>query len=221
MTDVAANLADIQARLDKRAKKWGQDASKVTLIAVSKKQPVERVEAALEAGHKVFGENRVQEALGKWPEFQEKYEGIELHLIGPLQSNKAKEAVALFDVIQTVDRPKIARTLFEEMKKAGRNIPVFIQINIGAEEQKAGIAIDDADAFITECREVHGLQVEGLMCIPPAGEQPAPFFALLDKIAKRNGVEKLSMGMSSDFEIAVQFGASLVRVGTGIFGSRD
>ncbi len=220
MSDVSANLTEIQARITKRAKKWGEDPDNVTLIAVSKQQPIDRVEAALEAGHRVYGENRVQEAQGKWPELKEKYDGTELHLIGPLQSNKAKDAVALFDVIQTVDRPKIARALADEMKKSGRNLPVYIQINIGAEDQKAGIDIADADAFIAECRDVHGLDVQGLMCIPPAEEQPAPFFALLGKIAKRNGLSKLSMGMSSDYEIAVQFGASLVRVGTGVFGAR-
>ncbi len=220
MSDVASNLADIKARIEKRARKWGQDPKKVRLIAVSKQQPLERVIAALDAGHRVFGENRVQEAQGKWPEFREKYSGIELHLIGPLQSNKAADAVALFDVIQTVDRPKIAAALAKEMAKSGKNIPVYIQVNIGAEEQKAGIAIEEADAFIKECREVHKLDVAGLMCIPPADQQPAPFFALLDKIANRNGLEKLSMGMSSDFEYAVQFGAHYVRVGTGVFGER-
>ncbi len=220
MSDVASNLADIKARIEKRARKWDQDPANVTLIAVSKQQPLERVIAALDAGHRVFGENRVQEAQGKWPDLRGQYEGIELHLIGPLQSNKAADAVALFDVIQTVDRPKIAAALAKEMVKAGKSIPVYIQVNIGAEEQKAGIAIEDADAFIKECREVHKLDVAGLMCIPPADQQPAPFFALLGKIAKRNGLEKLSMGMSSDFEYAVQFGAHYVRVGTGVFGDR-
>jgi len=220
MSDVADNLVQVKARIEKAALKWSQDAAKVSLIAVSKQQPLERVIAALDAGQRIFGENRVQEAQGKWPELKSRYEGVELHLIGPLQSNKAKEAVALFDVIQTVDRPKIAKTLAAEMQKAGKDIPVYIQINIGAEPQKAGIAIDEADAFIKACREEHGLDVQGLMCIPPAGEQPAPFFALLGKIAARNGLEKLSMGMSSDFEIAVQFGATYVRVGTGIFGGR-
>ena len=168
MSDVSANLTEIQARISKAAKKWGEDPDTVTLIAVSKQQPDDRVVAALEAGHRVFGENRVQEAQVKWPDFKKKYDGTELHLIGPLQSNKAKEAVALFDVIQTVDRPKIARVLADEMRKSNRPLPIYIQINIGAEDQKAGVAIDDADAFIAECRDVHELNVQGLMCIPPS-----------------------------------------------------
>ncbi|WP_025897342.1 YggS family pyridoxal phosphate-dependent enzyme [Sneathiella glossodoripedis] len=220
MTDVSANLANVQEKIKKRALKWGQDPDKVKLIAVSKQQPLERVEAALQAGHRVFGENRVQEAQSKWPDFRSQYPDIELHLIGPLQSNKSAQAVALFDVIQTVDRPKIAKTLAEEMRKADRQIPVYIQVNIGGEPQKAGVAIEDADAFIEQCRKEYGLQVEGLMCIPPLEEQPAPFFALLSKIAKRNGLEKLSMGMSGDYEYAVQFGATSVRVGSAIFGER-
>ncbi|WP_169566585.1 YggS family pyridoxal phosphate-dependent enzyme [Sneathiella limimaris] len=221
MSDVAANLQDIKARIKKRAEKWGQDPAKVSLIAVSKQQPIERVIEALEAGHRVFGENRVQEAQGKWPELKRKYEGVELHLIGPLQSNKAKEAVELFDVIQTVDRPKIAKALASEMEKQGKRVPVYIQVNIGAEPQKSGIAIEDTDAFVAECRDVHKLDVQGLMCIPPVEEQPAPYFVLLGKIAVRNGLEKLSMGMSSDYEYAVQFGARYVRVGTGVFGARS
>ncbi len=221
MTDIAANLEDVKSRIAKCAKKWGQEADKVTLVAVSKKQPVEKLKAALEAGHRVFGENRVQEAKEKWPDLCEAYDGVELHLIGPLQTNKAKEAVALFDVIETVDRPKLARILSEEMKKQERNLPVYIQINIGEEEQKAGIAIDDADDFIKQCQTEYGLNVKGLMCIPPAGEQPAPFFAILAQIAERNGLDHLSMGMSSDYEYAVQFGATSVRVGTGIFGARE
>ncbi|MBE7636096.1 YggS family pyridoxal phosphate-dependent enzyme [Sneathiella sp. P13V-1] len=221
MTDIAANLEDVKSRIAKRAKNWGQDADKVTLVAVSKKQPVEKLQAALDAGHRVFGENRVQEAKEKWPALCDAYEGVELHLIGPLQTNKAKEAVALFDVIETVDRPKLARILSEEMKKQDRNLPVYIQINIGAEDQKAGIAIEDADDFISQCQNEYGLTVKGLMCIPPAGEQPSPFFAILAQIAERNGLEHLSMGMSGDYEYAVQFGATSVRVGTGIFGARE
>ncbi len=221
MTNIAANLKDIQASIEKSAKKWQQEVEGITLVAVSKKQPLERVVAALDVGQRVFGENRVQEAQNKWPELKEKYSGVELRLIGPLQTNKAKEAVALFDVIETVDRPKLARILAKEMKVAGKDLPVYIQINIGEEEQKAGIAISDADAFIKECKEEHGLNVVGLMCIPPAGEQAAPFFAILKRIADRNGLEKLSMGMSSDYQIGVQFGATSVRVGTGVFGSRE
>lgn len=220
MTDVAANLAEIKTKIEKRALKWGEDPKKVQLIAVSKQQPLDRVEAALIAGQRAFGENRVQEAQSKWPAFKDTYPGVELHLIGPLQSNKSADAVALFDVIQTVDRPKIAKALAAEMQKAGKNIPVYIQINIGAEPQKAGIALEEADGFIKECREIHKLDVAGLMCIPPAEEQPAPYFALLGKIAQRNGLTNLSMGMSGDYEYAVQFGATSVRVGSAIFGSR-
>jgi PLP dependent protein len=219
-SDIAANLKDVQNRIETRAKNWGQDAAAVTLVAVSKQQPDGRVEEALKAGHRVFGENRVQEAQGKWPAFKDAYEGVQLHLIGPLQTNKAKEAIALFDVIESVDRPKLAKILSVEMEKAGRFLPVYIQVNIGDEDQKAGIPIGEADSFIKSCIEDLGLNVKGLMCIPPAGEQAAPFFALLSQIAKRNGLEHLSMGMSGDYEYAVQFGATSVRVGTGIFGSR-
>lgn len=220
MTEVADNLAELQQKISKTAKKWQRDAKEISLMAVSKKQPLERVEAALQAGHRLFGENRVQEAKEKWPTFKEKYDGVELHLIGPLQTNKAKEAVALFDVIQSVDRPKLARILAKEMEAADKNLPLYIQINIGEEDQKSGISIDDADSFIQECREKLGLNIIGLMCIPPNVDQVAPYFALLARIAKRNGLEKLSMGMSGDYETAIQFGATSVRVGTGVFGSR-
>lgn len=221
MTDIAENLKNVQAKIAKRAENWGQDAARVSLVAVSKKQPIEKLRAALEAGHRVFGENRVQEAQQKWPGLQEEFGDVTLHLIGPLQTNKAKEAVALFDVIETVDRPKLARILASEMDKQGRHIPVYIQVNIGAEDQKAGIPIEEADAFIKTCRDELKLDVKGLMCIPPAEEQPAPYFALLGQIAARNGLDHLSMGMSGDYEYAVQFGASSVRVGTGIFGARE
>ncbi|GLQ04958.1 YggS family pyridoxal phosphate-dependent enzyme [Sneathiella chinensis] len=221
MTDIAKNLKEIGNQIEKTAKRWERQAQDVTLVAVSKKQPVEKIEAALEAGQRVFGENRVQEAQQKWPALKDRFSDIELHLIGPLQTNKAKEAVALFDVIQTVDRPKLARILAEEMKAAGKTIPVYVQVNIGEEEQKSGILPKDADAFIESCRTEHGLDVAGLMCIPPAEEQPAPFFAMLARIAARNGLEKLSMGMSGDYQIGVQFGATSVRVGTGIFGERE
>jgi len=220
MTKVADNLAELQQKISKTAKKWQKDAKKVSLMAVSKKQPLDRVEAALQAGHRLFGENRVQEAKEKWPNFKDKYDGVELHLIGPLQTNKAKEAVALFDVIQSVDRPKLARILAKEMEAADKNLPLYIQINIGEEDQKSGISIHDADSFIQECREELGLNIIGLMCIPPNVDQVAPYFALLARIAKRNGLEKLSMGMSGDYETAIQFGATSVRVGTGVFGSR-
>ena len=176
--------------------------------------------ALLRAGHRVFGENRVQEAQGKWPALKTEFPDLELHLIGPLQSNKAKEAVALFDVIETVDRQKLARVLAKEMARQGRRPVCFVQVNTGEEPQKAGVWPGAADAFIAECRDELGLPVEGLMAIPPEAEEPAPHFALLAKIAARNGLAKLSMGMSADFEIAVQFGATHVRVGSAIFGPR-
>ncbi len=219
--DIAANFDDIRARIEKAAEKWQRDVAAVDLIAVSKRQPVELIEAALGYGHRHFGENRVQEAAGKWPALKQQFPDIELHLIGPLQTNKAKDAVALFDVIETVDRPKLARVLAREMAEAGRALPVYIQVNTGKEPQKAGVFPEDADAFITECRDNLGLDVVGLMCIPPVEEQPAPHFALLAKIAARNGLSRLSMGMSADFETAVQFGATSVRVGTALFGARD
>ncbi len=218
--EIAENLAHIRNRILVSAQKWGREPTEVELVAVSKKQPVERLEAALRAGHKIFGENRVQEAKGKWPELRVRYPDVRLHLIGPLQTNKAKDAVALFDIIQSVDRLKMARVLAKEMAAADRNIPVYIQVNTGEEEQKAGVGPKEADQFIRQCQEELELDVRGLMCIPPAEEQPAPHFALLAKIAERNGLEKLSMGMSADFETAVQFGATSVRVGTGVFGQR-
>ena len=195
-------------------------AGSVTLVAVSKTFDADEIRPALDAGQRIFGENRVQEAQGKWPQLRELYEGIELHLIGPLQSNKAAEAVALFDVIQTVDREKIAVALAAEMKKQDKTPKLFVQVNTGLEEQKAGIDPRETAAFITRCREVHGLKIEGLMCIPPANENPGPHFALLKKLAKECGVEKLSIGMSGDYEIAIAFGATHVRVGSAIFGSR-
>lgn len=219
--DIAANFDAITGRIQETARKWERQATAVDLIAVSKRQPVSAIEAALAHGHRHFGENRVQEAQEKWPDLKSRYTDIELHLIGPLQTNKAKDAVALFDVIQTIDRPKLARILAKEMTAAGRNLPVYIQVNTGKEPQKAGIFPEDADAFITECREGLGLNVIGLMCIPPVEEQPAPHFALLGKIAARNGLTRLSMGMSADFETAVQFGATAVRVGTALFGTRS
>ena len=195
-------------------------AGSVTLVAVSKTFDASEIRPALDADQRIFGENRVQEAQGKWPQLRELYEGIELHLIGPLQSNKAAEAVALFDVIQTVDREKIAAALAIEMKKQGKAPKLFIQVNTGLEEQKAGIDPRETLAFVSRCREVHGLTIEGLMCIPPAEENPGPHFALLRKLAKECGVEKLSMGMSGDYQTAIAFGASHVRVGSAIFGVR-
>ena len=183
-------------------------------------QPVEKVEAALAEGQRVFGENRVQEAQGKWPALKARYPDVTLHLIGPLQTNKAADAIALFDVIETVDRPKLARVLAAEMKKQGRVLDCFVQVNTGEEDQKAGVLPSEADAFIEACRDEHGLKVVGLMCIPPADEEPALHFALLREIARRHGLEKLSMGMSGDYETAIEFGATHVRVGTAIFGDR-
>jgi PLP dependent protein len=192
----------------------------VTLVAVSKTFDAAEIRPVLDAGQRVFGENRVQEAQSKWPGLREDYAGIDLHLIGPLQSNKSEDAVALFDVIETVDREKIAAALAGEMKKQNRFPKLYVQVNTGSEPQKAGIEPKEAVAFVERCRMVHGLAIEGLMCIPPADENPGPHFALLEKIAQEAGVEKLSMGMSGDYETAVGFGATSVRVGSAIFGSR-
>ncbi|HPE30351.1 MAG TPA: YggS family pyridoxal phosphate-dependent enzyme [Parvularculaceae bacterium] len=218
--DPVANLARIRARLNAAAEEAGRKPEDITVIAVSKNHGAEAILPLLEAGHRVFGENRVQEAMGKWPALKERYPDIELHLIGPLQTNKAKEAVAFFDVIETVDRPKLARILSEEMARQGKTLRLLVQVNTGEEEQKAGAAPQEADAFIAQCRDEYGLAIDGLMCIPPAEEAPAPHFALLAKIAARNGLKTLSMGMSGDYEIAATLGATHVRVGTEIFGAR-
>ena len=218
---ISDNIDTIRRAIDKAAGAAERDPADVTLIAVGKVQPLERVEAALMAGQRVFGENRVQEAKGKWPDFRSRYDGVELHLIGPLQTNKVREAVELFDVVQTVDRPKLARELAKEMEKQGRRLACYIQVNTGEEEQKAGVSPAEADAFIAECRDTLELNVVGLMCIPPVEDNPALHFAMLREIAKRNGLANLSMGMSGDFETAVELGATHVRVGTAIFGARD
>ncbi|MEZ5927030.1 MAG: YggS family pyridoxal phosphate-dependent enzyme [Parvularculaceae bacterium] len=218
--DPVANLARIRARLNAAAEEAGRKPEDITVIAVSKNHGAEAILPLLEAGHRVFGENRVQEAMGKWPALKERYPDIELHLIGPLQTNKAKEAVAFFDVIETVDRPKLARILSEEMARQGKTLRLLVQVNTGEEEQKAGAAPQEADAFIAQCRDEYGLAIDGLMCIPPAEEAPAPHFALLAKIAARNGLKTLSMGMSGDYEIAATLGATHVRIGTEIFGAR-
>ena len=215
-----ANLAEIRDTIAAAERAAGRPAQSVTLVAVSKTFDADAIRPVLEAGQRVFGENRVQEAQGKWPGLREEFSGVELHLIGPLQSNKAKEAVALFDVIHSIDREKIARALKAECEAQGRNLRFFIQVNTGEEPQKAGIAPQDADAFIALCREELGLDVAGLMCIPPVDEVPAPHFALLAKIAARNGLSGLSMGMSADFESAIALGATHVRVGSAIFGTR-
>ena len=192
----------------------------VTLITVSKTFPAEAIEPVLAAGQRVFGENYVQEAHAKWPGLRERHAGVELHLIGPLQSNKARDAVALFDVIHTLDRPSLADALAKAIARVGRAPRLFVQVNTGEEPQKGGIAPGAADAFLAACRERYGLVIDGLMCIPPADDPPSPHFALLHTIARRNGLEALSMGMSADFEAAIQLGATHVRVGSAIFGSR-
>jgi hypothetical protein len=215
--DAAAARAAILARMAAAARAAGRDPADVALTAVSKLQPEPRVAAVLAAGQRVFGENRVQEALARW---QDRRGEIELRLIGPLQSNKAREAVAFFDVIETLDRPKLAETLAREAARAGRCPGLYVEINTGEEPQKAGVIPSEADAFIARCRDEFDLTLEGLMCIPPAGEPPGPHFALTAKLAARNGLAKLSMGMSADFETAIRFGATSVRVGTALFGER-
>jgi pyridoxal phosphate enzyme (YggS family) len=218
---VAENLRTVRARIDAAATAAGRDGAAVTLVAVSKVQPLARVQAALDAGHRVFGENRVQEAQGRWTDLRPRYPDLRLHLIGPLQSNKAADAVALFDVIETVDRPKLARVLAEAMARQDRRLPCYVQVNTGEEPQKAGVAPAEADALIAACRDDYGLDVQGCMCIPPLEQEPAPHFALLREIARRNGLAQLSMGMSADYEVAVAFGATHVRLGTSIFGARE
>ena len=214
------SLEDVTARLTTACDTAGRTPDTVTLIAVSKVQPEARVAAVLEQGHRVFGENRVQEAEGRWPPFKAKFEGIELHLIGPLQSNKVRAAMELFDVIHTVDRPKIAKTIARIAGEIGRCPDIFVQVNTGEEDQKSGVLPEETDALVALCREL-GLPVRGLMCIPPVDETPSLHFALLAKIAKRNGLDGLSMGMSGDFEAAIAQGATHVRVGSAIFGERD
>lgn len=213
------SLAEITARMRKAEEQAGRAAGSVTLIAVSKVQPPERVQAVLDEGHRVFGENRVQEAQGKWPDWQAAYEGVKLHLIGPLQSNKTRAAMGLFDAIHSVDRPKLARGIARVADEMGRCPDLFVQVNTGEEPQKAGVLPADADAFIQECRDLD-LPLKGLMCIPPLDEEASLHFALLAKIAERNGLDGLSMGMSDDFETAIRLGATHIRVGSAIFGAR-
>lgn len=213
-------LSDIQDRISTAEADAGRAPGSVTLIAVSKMQPDERVEAVLQAGHRVFGENRVQEAQGKWPAFRERYDGIELHLIGPLQTNKVRVAMDLAQAIHSVDRPKLAKTIARIAQEDGACPQLFIQVNTGEEPQKAGVLPADADGFIRDCQGMD-LPVRGLMCIPPVDEEPSLHFALLAKIAARNGLEGLSMGMSGDFERAIAMGATHVRVGSAIFGERQ
>ncbi len=214
------SLSDITARIRKAETNAGRDPGSVTLLAVSKVQPNERIQAVLEEGHRVFGENRVQEAAGKWPSFREEFDGIDLHLIGPLQTNKARQAFDLFQMIHSVDRLKLAKTIARLAQETGQCPDVFLQINTGKEPQKAGVMPAEADQFVADCRALE-LPVQGLMCIPPIDEEPSLHFALLAKIAARNGLTGLSMGMSSDFESAIELGATHIRVGSAIFGARD
>ena len=212
-------LSEITAKIAKAESRADRAAGSVHLIAVSKVQPNERVEAVLAEGHRLFGENKVQEAAGKWPDFRARFDGVAVHLIGPLQTNKARQAVGLFEAIHSVDRPKLAHVLARLAQERGKCPDLFIQVNTGEEAQKAGVLPRDADGFVAECRALD-LPVRGLMCIPPVDEEPALHFALLAKIAARNGLEGLSMGMSSDFETAIALGATHVRVGSAIFGER-
>ena len=218
--DVSARLRLVEDEILLAARAADRDPRSVKLVAVTKTVPPAVIEQAIAAGQRIFGENRVQEAAAKWPALRARHPGIELHLIGPLQSNKVREAVALFDVVETVDRPKLARALAEEMARVDRRPRLFVQVNTGEEPQKTGVFPAEADAFIALCRDTFGLAVDGLMCIPPFDEEPALHFALLAKIAARNGVRELSMGMSGDFVRAIAFGATYVRVGTAIFGDR-
>jgi pyridoxal phosphate enzyme (YggS family) len=220
LPDIAANIDAVRQEITRMCAHADVPENQPELIAVSKVQPLEKVRAALEAGHRVFGENRVQEAEERWGTLKPEYEGIILHLIGNLQTNKAADAVALFDVIQSVDRIKLARALTKEMEKQGKSLPVYLQVNTGREDQKGGVLHEDLAALYTECKNL-GLNVVGLMCIPPVGDDPSLHFALLKKFAKELGLERLSMGMSGDYALAAAMGATDVRVGTAIFGARD
>lgn len=219
--DVAVQLRTVDESIRRAERDFGRKAGSVTLVAVSKTMPAERIRPALVAGHRVFGENRVQEAQGKWPGLRAEFPDLELHLIGPLQTNKVKEAVALFDVIQTLDRPSLARELRKEMDRQGRQPRLLVQVNTGAEPQKAGIDPREVPAFLAQCRDEFGLAPAGLMCIPPVEEPPSAHFALLARLAMEAGLPLLSMGMSADYEAAIQLGATHVRVGSAIFGARN
>lgn len=218
--DAAGRLRDVQARIAAAAEAAGRRPTDITLIAVSKTFDAEDISPVLDAGQRVFGENRVQEAQAKWPQLREAYGDVALHLIGPLQSNKAREAVTLFDAIHALDRPRLAEALRREVDRSGRHPALFIQVNTGAEPQKAGVLPQDIEAFATNCREAYGLEISGLMCIPPAQENAGPHFALLEKAARNLGLKLLSMGMSGDYDKAIAFGATHVRVGSAIFGTR-
>src|SRR5262245_10782340 len=221
MDGTVERLEAVKARIAAAEREAGRPPGSVTLVAVGKTFDEHASRPVLEAGHRAFGENRVQEAKGKWPPLRGEFSDLTVDLIGPLQSNKAAEAVALFDSIHTVDRDKIAETLAVEMRKQGRSPTLFVEVNTGGEPQKAGVMPQDADAFVARCRAVHGLRIAGLMCIPPANDVPAPHFALLAKIGKRLDLRLLSMGMSADFETAIALGATHVRVGSAIFGERE
>ena len=219
-TNPADRLAAVRQEIAAACREAGRDPAGVTLVAVSKTFAADAIEPVIAAGQRVFGENRVQEGKAKWPALQVRHLGLELHLVGSLQSNKAKDAVALFDAIHAVDRTSLCAALAKEVERTGRQPLLFVEVNTGAEPQKAGVLPEDADAFLKGCRETYGLEIGGLMCIPPFEEAPAPHFALLAKIAARNGLTQLSMGMSADFAVAIRFGATHVRVGTAIFGTR-
>jgi hypothetical protein len=216
----SAGLTEVRRDIEAACREAGRDPAGVTLVAISKTFGAEAIEPVIAAGQRVFGENRVQEAKAKWPALLTRYAGLALHLVGPLQSNKARDAVGLFDAIHSLDRDSLAAALAKEMARQARRPALFVEINTGAEPQKAGVKPQDADGFIAACRERHGLPIAGLMCIPPFEEAPAPHFALTAQIARRNGLSLLSMGMSADFKIAIAFGATHVRVGTAIFGTR-
>src|SRR5581483_8484290 len=218
--NVATRLRLVRDEIAVAARSAGRNPEAAKLVAVTKTVPAGAIERAIEAGQRIFGENRVQEAHRKWPALKARHPDLELHLIGPLQTNKVREAVAIFDVIETVDRPKLARALAEELGRTGKRARLFVQVNTGEEPQKAGVVPAEADAFVSLCRSELGLAIDGLMCIPPLGEEPAMHFALLAKIAERLGLKELSMGMSGDFARAIQFGATYVRIGTAIFGAR-
>lgn len=219
--DIAANLGKVYGQIAAAERAAGREPNSVTLVAVAKMHPRASAAAALAAGHRIFGENRVQEAMAKWPPLRETHPDLRLHLIGPLQTNKVRDAVELFDVIETVDRPKLARALAAEFERSGRRLDCYVQVNTGEEPQKAGVAPAEADGFIESCRREFELPVVGLMCVPPVDDDPALHFALLAEMARRNGIDTLSMGMSADFEIAIGLGATHVRVGTAIFGPRE
>lgn len=218
---IDSRLDAVRHDIERACQDAGRAPGSVTLVAVSKTFGADAVEPVIVAGQRVFGENRVQEAKAKWPALRERYPGIALHLIGPLQSNKARDAVALFDAIHSLDRPSLAEALAKEIVRQRRSPLLFVEINTGGESQKAGVLPEQADQFLKDCRDKYGLQVSGLMCLPPADEPPAPHFALTAKIARRNGLNLLSMGMSADFEAAIAMGSTHVRVGTAIFGHRD